>query len=394
MTSPHLPWHRQLLLADRDNRIAPGHGPRYTRRVLPAVIPVRRSEVLNARLPGVTRAALIHYFTTLTRGVIMLRADLTVEDLAEAPPALPGLTHLREVLPFGRGDNPGPFLIDGVSRARAHHLLHPDAVVGHWQALALHGLPHWSDAAPVVLLSSPLKVRNSVCSRTAAARPGRPTFREASPDLVPVYPDSRFPLLGVVTAATAAAQCLVTVLNGSHGWWTPAIPGATAEEVRAVQLLDALWQCTMLTTPDLIAACHGKVARHTLDRLLMLSDPGAQSPQETALRLIAAPLLPEPLTWSSQVRVELPGHSTVLDLACRDVKVGLYYDGRHHTAPAQNLTDFEQYQDLRDTGWEVVRVDAALLNRKRDKLLGQITNAIGRAAQHQQAQQAQHSPAP
>lgn len=388
MTSPHLPWYRQLQLADRDNRIPPGHGPRYTRRVLPAIVPVRRSEVLNARLPGVTRAALTRYFTTLTRGVVMLRADLTAEDLAEAPPALPGLGQLREVLPAGRGDNPGPFLVDGVSRSRAHHLLHPNAVVGHWQALALHGLPHWSDAAPVVLLSSPSKVRNSVCSRAAAARPGRPTFREAPSGLVPVYPDPRFPSLGAVPAATAAAQCLVTVLNGAHEWWAPTIPGSTAKEVRAVQLLDALWQCTTLTTPDLATACRGKVDQRTLGQLLGLSDPGAQSPQETALRLIADPLLPEPFSWSSQVRVDLPGRSTVLDLACRELKVGLYYDGRHHTAPDQNLTDFEQYQDLRDTGWEVVRVDAALLNRKRDKLLGQLTNAIARAAQ------TDHSPAP
>ncbi|MDN5683300.1 hypothetical protein [Corynebacterium glyciniphilum] len=43
------------------------------------------------------------------------------------------------------------------------------------------------------------------------------------------------------------------------------------------------------------------------------------------------------------------------------------------------MTDFEQYQDLRDDGWEVVRVDSDLLNRKRAKLLRQVSCAISRA---------------
>lgn len=58
----------------------------------------------------------------------------------------------------------------------------------------------------------------------------------------------------------------------------------------------ALWQCTTLNGPALAAASRGKDGQRTLERLMGLSDPGARSPQETTLRLVANPLLPEPFT--------------------------------------------------------------------------------------------------
>lgn len=271
------------------------------------------------------------------------------------------------------------FRFDGISRARGHSLIHPGAVVSHWQALGLHGVPHWSDSAPVVLLSSASKVRNRSHSVAAGQHPTLPVFRELPGGLEPVFPDPLFRSLPVVPASTSAAQCLATVMNRSHGWWTPDVPGYRPEDVRAVQLLDSLWQATLLTEDDVLSACRGKVDRHRLETLIAVSDHGAQSPQETILRLVVAPLLPTGVTWTSQVRVSLRDHATILDLACEELRVGLYYDGRHHVSSEQRLTDFEQYQDLRDDGWEVVRVDSDLLNRKRAKLLRQVSCAISRA---------------
>lgn len=369
-------WSTRIELAARDGRIPPGNGPLYTRRVLPAVTPATRTSLLAC---GATRTVLDRHFITLTRGVIMLRPGLTPAALAADTRPVPGASALRQVLPHGRGDDPAAFRFDGVSRARGHSLIHPGAVVSHWQALGLHGVPHWSDSAPVVLLSSASKVRNRAQSVAAGRNPTRPVFRVLPEDLDPVFPDPLFPSLPVVPGPTAAAQCLATLVKRTHGWWTPHIPGFRPEEVRAVQLLDSLWQATVLTGPEVVDACRGTVDRRLVERLVAVSDQGAQSPAETALRLVVAPLLPAGLTWTSQVRACLGDRSTVLDLACEELRVGLYYDGAHHTADGQRLTDIEQYQDLRDDGWEVLRVDAGLLHRRRAKLLRQLGRALERA---------------
>lgn len=369
-------WNTHLDRADRDGRIPAGNGPLYTRRVLPAITPMTRGSLLEH---GMTRTMLTRYFSTLTRSVLMLSPGLIPADLAEVPRPVPGASALQRSLPYGRGDTPAVFRFDGVSRARGHSLIHPDAVVSHWQALGLHGVPHWSDSAPVVLLSSASKVRNRAHSVAAGQHPPLPVFRELPAGLEPVYPDPLFRSLPVAPASTAAAQCLATVMNRSHGWWTPDVPGHRPEDVRTVQLLDSLWQATLLTEDDVLSACRRKVDRHRLETLIAASDHGAQSPQETILRLVVAPLLPTGLTWASQVRVSLGDHATILDLACEELRVGLYYDGRHHASREQRLTDFEQYQDLRDNGWEVVRVDSDLLNRKRAKLPRQVDCAIARA---------------
>ncbi|MDN5683301.1 hypothetical protein [Corynebacterium glyciniphilum] len=248
-------WNTHLDRADRDGRIPAGNGPLYTRRVLPAVTPMRRGSLLEH---GMTRTMLARHFTTLTRSVLMLRPGLTPADLAEVPRPVPGASALHRALPYGRGDTPAMFRFDGISRARGHSLIHPGAVVSHWQALGLHGVPHWSDSAPVVLLSSASKVRNRSHSVAAGQHPTLPVFRELPEGLEPVFPDPLFRSLPVVPASTSAAQCLATVMNRPHGWWTPDVPGYRPEDVRAVQLLDSLWQATLLTEDDVLSACRGK----------------------------------------------------------------------------------------------------------------------------------------
>lgn len=365
-------WMDMVMQAEREGRVPAGAGPLYTRRILPAVVPVSRQNLLE---DGVSRATIRASFLPVTRSLYLPRPDADV-------PSRHGIRGLDRVYPTGRADDPGHFVHDIVSRARAHWMQNPTAMVGGWAALAFHGLPYWADTAPV-LLHSP---RSSPCGpgRTVAAArtPHRPVVRAWPAGIEPVYPDPLMPGLAVIPPETAAAQCLASVLRSAHTWFVAGVNGVTVPEVRAVQLIDALRQCTVTDPEALIAGCARRVDRRVVRRLVELSDSGAQSPQETLLRLVVRDLLPDGHRWESQVPVswgERAKDRTVLDLACRRLRVGLYYDGASHAGEGQKLKDFVQFQELKDMGWEVVRADSALLHRERGRFLQQVGNAVDRA---------------
>lgn|GEM_PF-7024391 len=142
----------------------------------------------------------------------------------------------------------------------------------------------------------------------------------------------------------------------------------------AVRFLDAFAQATWITRAEILAASKGLVPRDILASLLDLADDGAQSPVETAMRLIVRDLLPEPYRWQSQVRVDLlpDAHRgwtprTLPDLGCPELKIALYYDGGHHSEGAQTEVDFNQFHALRDRpgvgGDPVHQVPSALAGR-------------------------------
>ncbi|AGP29989.1 DUF559 domain-containing protein [Corynebacterium terpenotabidum] len=279
------------------------------------------------------------------------------------------------------GDRPGLFLVDIITRARAHWMRHRDAVISGWGAAAFHGLIHWADSAQVVLLVEGRRTGRGRSS-TAAEKRLVPTFRTWPACLTreTVAPDPRCPELRCVTAPVAAAQCLKTIFKKTHSWSSPEIPGLLNVQVRAIQFIDAYLQCTTVTVEEIVQACRGLVAKAKLDGILHLVDYGAQSPRESLLRLVVRDQLPEGFHWSSQVRVDLPASTwTVLDLACPQLKVALYYDGSGHGNVARTKRDIDQIQELKDLGWEVIRVDAELF-ANRAKLLRLLGNAVNRAA--------------
>lgn len=126
--------------------------------------------------------------------------------------------------------------------------------------------------------------------------------------------------------------------------------------------------------------------------LLALGDTGAQSPMETIMRLIVRDELPSPCSWTSQVTISLEdgevldedearhfrSKKTTPDLACPDLRVALYYDGRHHTNAEQQETDFRLYQKLKTLGWEAVRINKDLI-RDRDEMLEHVRHAVATA---------------
>lgn len=363
-----------LAIADAEGRIMPGAGPLYTRRVLPAVLPVRRRELVDAEL---TRSRINRLYTQLTRGIMLPRASPATR------PDDPPVHGTDAVFPFGRGDDPGDFGHDIVSRARAHLMLNPRCVLGGWGALGAHGVPHWADSAGVLLHSPHRSAAGSSHSADAVRNTGAPVFQLMPKDLVPCHPDPAFPEMSVVPVGVAVGQVLAAVIGRRHRWFTSGVNGISLDEVRAVQIIDSVRQATELSAEQIVDACRYRLDRHRAEHRVGLSDDGAQSPQETMLRLITAGELPDGLQWTSQVPVDLGAGAsgTVLDLACEDLKLALYYDGGHHRDPAQATRDFEQFQQLRDLGWEVIRVDKQLLYQRRGKLLEQIRNAVERARQ-------------
>ncbi len=234
---------------------------------------------------------------------------------------------------------------------------------------------------PVVLLGR--HSRGDVRSWIAQLTPSRPVFLIAGTRLTTVCPDPRFPKLRGVTANLAAGQCLHSILVGTHGWDVPDVPGLTAREVRAVQFLDAMFQCTRLTADDVRRGCRRLDGAKQVDRLLALSDHGAQSPRETLLRLYVRDVLPEGHTWTSQVTVLLdpdgrPWKHLIADLACPELKVAFFYDGTYHRAEERHSLDFHQVQRLRDLGWQAVRVDAALMATV-GRMMEDMQDAVSRA---------------
>lgn len=179
--------------AEREGRVPPGRGPLYTRRVLPTRLPVTRRELT---VSGVSRRSVAKYHEQVSRGVYL-------------PPVPEKYLRHARLGPAGHHADTGLYRHDIVTRARAHSFVHPRAVVAYWSAAAYHGLVHWADEAPVVLRPLPSGIRT-------------------------VRPDRAFPGLRVVDAATAAVQCLTTIISGKRYWPVPHVEGLRPEQVRAV----------------------------------------------------------------------------------------------------------------------------------------------------------------
>ncbi|WP_418003307.1 endonuclease domain-containing protein [Mycobacterium sp. PDNC021] len=135
----------------------------------------------------------------------------------------------------------------------------------------------------------------------------------------------------------------------------------------AVARLDALCAATgfnpgeVLTLADEHPHCRGL---RQLERALDLCDPGAQSPQESRLRmLVIAEDFPRPQT---QIPVLGPDGSPTyfLDMGWEDLMLAIEYDGAQHAS--QLGYDIVRSEYLAGLGWIVVRVAAG--HRKSDVL--------------------------
>lgn len=150
----------------------------------------------------------------------------------------------------------------------------------------------------------------------------------------------------------------------------------------AVVRVDALLQATQLKLAEVQALIdtHGGVRGIVqLREVIDLADYGAESPQETRLRLLFTRNGMRP----TQTQIEVfNGRYLVgrIDMGWPEWKVGVQYDGvQHWTDPNQRTRDIDQDVEYRDLGWRIVRVGADLL-RYREPVIIARTRAALRAA--------------
>jgi very-short-patch-repair endonuclease len=153
-----------------------------------------------------------------------------------------------------------------------------------------------------------------------------------------------------------------------HGPMAVTTPDRTAFDLgcrgpvaQAVARLDSLARATHFKVGDVqeLALRHPHVkGLRQLDRVLDLVDAGAESPQETRLRLMLIDAgFPRPQT---QIAVRAPDGLPryYLDMGWEDLMVAVEYDGRHHTDRPIYSRDIIRLEYVNSVGWIVVRVVA------------------------------------
>ncbi|WP_278313524.1 DUF559 domain-containing protein [Lolliginicoccus levis] len=150
----------------------------------------------------------------------------------------------------------------------------------------------------------------------------------------------------------------------------------------AVALVDALYQATRLTPAQLgryASERRGAWGINALRAVLDLADPGAESPQETKLRLLIVRAgLPRPRA-QHVIRDERGLFIARADLAWPEWKVAVEYDGAHHfTDPRQARRDAHRANGCLRAGWRVIRVLPESL-RDADIVLAHIREALAAA---------------
>jgi len=144
----------------------------------------------------------------------------------------------------------------------------------------------------------------------------------------------------------------------------------------AVPVLDALMNATGLKPADILtiaAANPGVRGIRRLRSALLMADGGAESPRETALRLLLVRAgLPPPET---QIEFYDDYGDVVIrvDMGWRKWKVAVEYDGVQHWADGrQRAWDIDRIAILDSLGWVVIRVSADMLRRP-DVILQRVT---------------------
>lgn len=134
---------------------------------------------------------------------------------------------------------------------------------------------------------------------------------------------------------------------------------------KAVPVLDALLHATGIKPADVVAVADRHPGARGVRRLrvaLELADGGAESPQETRVRLLlVAAGLPRPET-----QIEFPALRVRVDMGWRAWKLAVEYDGIQHWEDRyQRSWDIERIALLETAGWAVIRVSAEMLSRPR-----------------------------
>jgi len=145
----------------------------------------------------------------------------------------------------------------------------------------------------------------------------------------------------------------------------------------AVRHLDALARATGVTACDALLLAGRRPGARGLRRAqsaLDLMDPGSHSPRESWLRLVLIDAgLPAPRT---QIRVSDGVNEAFLDMGYDEPRIGLDYDGQHHSADrGQYVHDIGRAELIEREGWIDVHVVA---EHSRRFILHRVSDAFAR----------------
>jgi hypothetical protein len=143
--------------------------------------------------------------------------------------------------------------------------------------------------------------------------------------------------------------------------------GRSMSVTRSVPILDALSRATNLEVADVVSLGAAKPGSRGIRRLrsaLKLVDGGAESPQESRVRLLlVAAGLPPPET-QIEFTDEFGMARIRVDMGWRKWRVAVEYDGVQHWSDRyQRSWDIDRIAMLEAMGWAVVRVSAEMLSR-------------------------------
>jgi hypothetical protein len=191
---------------------------------------------------------------------------------------------------------------------------------------------------------------------------------------------------GIVIRADAIADDEQQITRGM----TCTTPARTAYDLgrrltgeNAIVRVDALMNATKVSvarTRSIAERYPGARGMRQLRATLKLVDGGAESPQETRLRLLLIESgLPRPTT-QIPVRNDYAKVVRRIDLGYPEWSVGVEYDGEQHfTNPDDYADDIERLELLADKGWSIIRVSARQLRYDRQQIVIRVRTALNRA---------------
>ncbi|HEX3812651.1 MAG TPA: DUF559 domain-containing protein [Mycobacteriales bacterium] len=154
-------------------------------------------------------------------------------------------------------------------------------------------------------------------------------------------------------------------------------PRSRAELIESIVALDALAQVRRLNPDDLLAyaATHrGWRGVRLVPEVVRLTDPGAESPMETRLRLVLVlGGLPVP---ESQHTIRDGGGLFVarVDLAYPSLRIAIEYDGEQHRE--RWAQDIVRQNRIIGLGWTLMRYTSADVFRHPASIVSQVENAL------------------
>jgi hypothetical protein len=150
------------------------------------------------------------------------------------------------------------------------------------------------------------------------------------------------------------------------------------DPVRAVGIVDSLLRQGLVTRAalgDLAERFADRRGGRMARRVFGLTDPGAESPPESHLRVrLVLAGLPRPVV---QHPVRLPGGLVLHpDLAWPDFKVAVEYDGHWHADPEQLHRDRRRLNQLVGAGWIVLHVTSRRLRDDFGRVSREVRTAL------------------